>query len=95
MSKKYKIDFTSAFSKDLKKIKKRGYNIDLLESVVDKLQTGEQLEPKYKDYLLTGNWKGFRECHIHPDWLLVYRIYDDKLLLVLTRTGTHSDLRLT
>lgn len=95
MSKKYKIDFTSAFSKDLKKIKKRGYNIDLLESVVDKLQTGEQLEPKYKDHLPTGNWKGFRECHIQPDWLLVYRIYDDKLLLVLTRTGTHSDLRLT
>ncbi len=95
MSKKYEIDFTSAFSKDLKKIKKRGYNIDLLESVVDKLQTGEQLEPKYKDHSLTGNWKGFRECHIQPDWLLVYRIYDDKLLLVLTRTGTHSDLRLT
>lgn len=95
MSKKYKIDFTSAFSKDLKKIKKRGYNIDLLESVVDKLQTGEQLEPKYKDHFLTGNWKGFRECHIQPDWLLVYRIYDDKLLLVLTRTGTHSNLRLT
>lgn len=95
MSKKYEIDFTSAFSKDLKKIKKRGYNIELLESVVDKLQTGEQLEPKYKDHFLTGNWKGFRECHIQPDWLLVYRIYDDKLLLVLTRTGTHSDLRLT
>lgn len=95
MSKKYEIDFTSAFSKDLKKIKKRGYNIDLLESVVDKLQTGEQLEPKYKDHFLTGNWKGFRECHIQPDWLLVYRIYEDKLLLVLTRTGTHSDLRLT
>lgn len=95
MIKKYEIDFTSAFSKDLKKIKKRGYNIDLLESVVDKLQTGEQLEPKYKDHFLTGNWKGFRECHIQPDWLLVYRIYEDKLLLVLTRTGTHSDLRLT
>lgn len=95
MSKKYEIDFTSAFSKDLKKIKKRGYNIEFLESVVDKLQTGKQLEPKYKDHLLTGNWKGFRECHIQPDWLLVYRIYDDKLLLVLTRTGTHSDLRLT
>lgn len=95
MSKKYEIDFTSAFSKDLKKIKKRGYNIDLLEFVVDKLQTGEQLEPKYKDHFLTGNWKGFRECHIQPDWLLVYRIYEDKLLLVLTRTGTHSDLRLT
>ncbi len=60
MSKKYEIDFTSAFSKDLKKIKKREYNIDLLESVVYKLQTGEQLEPKYKDHLLTGNWKGFR-----------------------------------
>lgn len=95
MSKKYEIDFTSTFSKDLKKIKKRGYNIDLLESVVDKLQTGEQLEQKYKDHLLTGNWKDYRECHIQPDWLLVYRIYDDKLLLVLTRTGTHSDLRLT
>ena len=58
------------------------------------LQKGKQLDPKYKDHPLTGNWKGFRDCHILLDWILVYRIHKDKLLLVLTRTGTHSDLDL-
>lgn len=95
MSKKFELDYTNAFAKDLKKIKKRGYNIDLMQQVVNKLQDGEQLEPKYKDHLLTGNWNGYRECHILPDWLLIYRVYDEKLLLVLTRTGTHSDLKLS
>ena len=92
MSKIYQVDFTSAFSRDLKKIKKRGYNIDLLEQIVDQLQEGKDLSPKHRDHYLSGNWKGYRECHILPDWLLVYKYYDDKLILVLSRTGTHSDL---
>ena len=92
---KYQLDFTNAFAKDLKKIKKRGYDLTLMNEVVTQLQEGKQLDAKYKDHPLTGNWKGFRDCHIAPDWVLVYRIYKDKLLLVLTRTGTHCDLDLT
>lgn len=92
---KYKLDFTASFSRDLKRIKKRGYNMDLMNDVVSLLQEGKPLPEKHKDHPLTGNWKGFRDCHITPDWVLVYRIYNDKLLLVLTRTGTHSDLDLT
>ena len=91
----YQLDYTNAFSKDLKRIKKRGYDLSQLEYVVDKLQCSEDLEPKYKDHSLTGNWNGYRECHIQPDWLLIYRIFEDRLLLVLTRTGTHSDLDLS
>lgn len=94
MNKKYELDFTNTFSKDLKRAKKRGYNIKLLSAVVDKLQNGEPLPEKNRDHALTGNWIGYRECHIQPDWLLIYRIYEDKLLLVLNRTGTHSDLNL-
>lgn len=92
---KYKLDFTNAFSKDLKRIKKRGYDLSLMNEVVNQLRDGKPLAEKHKDHPLTGNWKGFRDCHITPDWVLVYRIYNDKLLLVLTRTGTHSDLDLT
>ena len=92
MNNNYELDFTTAFSKDLKKAKKRGYNMNLMSTVVDKLQAGEPLEAKYKDHPLTGNWVGYRECHIMPDWLLIYKIYEDKLLLVLTRTGIHNDL---
>ena len=92
---KYQLDFTNAFAKDLRRIKKRGYDLSLLNEVVTQLQEGKMLDEKYKDHPLTGNWKGFRDCHIAPDWVLVYRIYKDKLLLVLTRTGTHSDLDLT
>ena len=91
---KYQLDYTTAFSRDLKRIKKRGYDIGKLEKVVNVLQAGESLDAKYKDHALTGNWGGFRECHVQPDWLLVYRVYEDRLLLVLTRTGTHSDLDL-
>ncbi len=91
----YQLDYTNAFSKDLKRIKKRGYDISRLEYVVNKLQNSEGLEAKYKDHSLTGNWLGYRECHIQPDWLLIYRIFEDRLLLVLTRTGTHSDLDLS
>lgn len=91
----YQLDYTNAFSKDLKKIRKRGYDLARLKYVVDKLQRKEALEPRFKDHSLTGNWDGYRECHIQPDWLLIYRVFEDRLLLVLTRTGTHSDLDLS
>lgn len=89
---KYEIQRTALFKRDYKKIQKRGLNLDLLRAVVLKLANDEDLPEKCKDHALTGNWKGYRECHILPDWLLVYRIFDDKLILSLTRTGSHSDL---
>lgn len=92
MNQIYDISYTTSFNKDLKKIKKRGYDLKLMSMVVRKLQLGETLDPKYKDHHLTGNWKGYRECHILPDWLLIYKVDDDRLVLVLSRTGTHSDL---
>jgi mRNA interferase YafQ len=92
---KYKLDYTTAFSKDLKRVKKRGYDIRLMNDVVNKLRDAVPLEVKNKDHPLTGNWIGYRECHIQPDWLLVYKVYEDKLVLVLTRTGSHSDLKLS
>ncbi len=71
---------------------KRGLNIDLLETVIATLALGEPLPDKNKDHALTGNWIGHRECHILPDWLLIYRIEEEVLILTLARSGTHSDL---
>lgn len=71
---------------------KRGYDIALLEEVILKLKDGIELDKKYHDHILKGNFKGFHECHIKPDWLLIYLIEDDILTLTLTNTGTHSDL---
>lgn len=71
---------------------KRGLKIGLLMDVVSALAMGEPLPEKNKDHALSGNWTGHRECHILPDWLLIYRIEDDVLVLTLARTGTHSDL---
>lgn len=88
----YRIRPTSKFQKDLKRVERRGYEISLLSDVIKRLAAGEPLPPKYKDHALTGDYKGCRECHITPDWLLVYRIHDEELILILTRTGTHSDL---
>lgn len=89
---KYTIRPTSRFQKDLKRIAKRGYDTELLSAVIKKLANGEPLEQKHHDHVHTGNYIGCRECHITPDWLLIYEISDDTLLLYLTRTGTHSDL---
>ena len=89
---KYRIVQTGKFKKDLKAVIKRGYNIALLEVVVDILASGQELPVKYKDHALIGNYKGCRECHITQDWLLIYEIDGDELILYLTRTGTHSDL---
>lgn len=89
---KYGIVLTSLFKKDLKTAKKRGYDLSLLNDVVDTLAAGLPLAEKYKDHSLVGNYKGCRECHITPDWLLIYEISNNELILYLTRTGTHSDL---
>ena len=89
---KYGIVLTSMFKKDLKSAKKRGYDLTLLNRVVDTLVMGQPLAEKYRDHNLTGNFKGCRECHITPDWLLIYEISNNELILYLTRTGTHSDL---
>lgn len=83
---------TNQFKKDYKLAKKRGYNLSLLEETVNMIANRITLPDKFRDHELTGNYKGCRECHITPDWLLVYEIYDKELILYLTRTGTHSDL---
>lgn len=83
---------TSKFRKDLKLAKKKGLNIALLQEVVDVLASGEKLSEKHRDHALTGDWESFRECHIQPDWLLIYKISGVSLILTLVRTGTHSDL---
>ena len=88
----YKVKPTTKFAKDLKRIEKRGYKIDLLTEVIKKLAAGEKLEEKYNDHPLKGIFINCRECHITPDWLLIYKIVKDELILYLTRTGKHSDL---
>ena len=86
------IVLSNRFKKDLKTISKRNYDLDLLDEVVNTLAAQEPLPAKNKDHPLTGDYVGFREYHIQPDWLLVYRVEDDDLILFLSRTGTHSDL---
>lgn len=88
----YAIRPSTRFQKDLKRIQKRGYDLSLLADVIKKLATGEELPPKNRDHQLVGDYSGCRECHIAPDWLLVYEIDGAQLILYLTRTGTHSDL---
>lgn len=92
MNSKYEIVQTGRFKKDLKLARKRGYDLSLLGVVVDMLAAGNELPEKYRDHSLSGNFAGCRECHITPDWLLIYEIADEELILYLTRTGTHSDL---
>ena len=86
------IKYQAAFKKDYKRVKRRGYDTRLLEKVVGLLAEGRGLPAEYKDHALSGDYIGCRECHIAPDWLLVYEIIEGELLLYLTRTGTHSDL---
>ena len=87
-----KIRYHTLFKKDYKRAIKRGYDIKLIEEIIQKLAKGEQLPEKNKDHPLSGNYSGCRECHITPDWLLIYEIDNGELVLYLTRTGTHSDL---
>jgi len=89
---KYRVSQTAQFRKDYKRISKRHYDVSLLHEVVAKLANGETLSAKHKDHALTGEFKCFREFHITPDWLLVYRKFENNLILSLLRTGTHSDL---
>ena len=88
----YKIKFTRQFKKELKLAKKQGKNINKLFKIVDILAEKKVLDIKYKDHALISNYKGFRECHIEPDWLLVYEIMNDVLVLMLYRLGSHSEL---
>lgn len=89
---KYDIVPSNQFRKDLKLAQKRKYDLDKIKKVITALANGETLEAKYRDHLLTGDYGGFRECHIQPARLLVYRIDGNQLILFLARTGTHSDL---
>lgn len=83
---------SNRFKKDLKLAKKRGCNIERLQEAVDALAREQKLDDKYRDHELSGGYRGFRECHIEPDWLLIYRIDQNTIELFLFRTGTHSDL---
>ena len=83
---------TAVFRKDYKLAIRRGLDIELLDAVIETLAMGNTLPAENRDHELSGNWKGHRECHIQSDWLLIYRIENDVLVLTLSRTGTHSDL---
>ena len=86
------IQYSGRFKRDYKRALKRGCNPDLLEEVITLLASEVPPPERYRDHPLTGNYGGHRECHIQPDWLLIYKIEKDILTLTLTRTGTHSDL---
>jgi addiction module toxin, relE/stbE family len=89
---KYTIKFTTQFKRDLKLAKKQNKNIDKLFEIIEILANGNQLPAKYRDHELTGNYKDIRECHIEPDWLLIYEIREEILVLMLNRVGSHSEL---
>ena len=88
----YRIEFTNKMKRDAKLMKKRGKDMSKLTDVLNLLAAGKLLPPNFKDHQLTGDMKDFRECHIEPDWLLIYQFHDDVLTLTATGTGTHSDL---
>ena len=89
---KYSIEVTSRFKRSYKKAQKRGCDMELLKNIVITLANGEKLPSENRDHELKGDHRGYRECHIQPDWLLVYKIEEDILILTLSETGTHSDL---
>ena len=89
---KCSVQFTNQFKKDLKLAKKQGRDLDKLFEVINILENGEKLDTKFKDHDLSGSYKGTRECHIEPDWLLIYEIDNNTLVLMLYRLGTHSEL---
>lgn len=89
---KYTLKPTTQFKRDLKKAQKQNKNLDLLNKVLQQLTDGIPLPEKNRDHALTGNYAGCRECHIQPDWLLIYEIAEDTLFLYLTRTGSHNEL---
>ncbi|MBE6073072.1 MAG: type II toxin-antitoxin system YafQ family toxin [Selenomonas ruminantium] len=87
-----KIRYSAKFKKDFKLAQKRRLPLQELKDIIEKLASGKTLDAKHRDHALSGNYAMFRECHIRPDWLLIYRINDDSLELLAHRTGTHSDL---
>lgn len=89
---KYKLILANSFKKDYKLIKRRKYDIDLIDEVVELLLSGKKIPEKYCDHQLKGKLKKFRELHIQPDWILVYIKNKTELILTLSRTGTHADL---
>lgn len=89
---RYNVRPSKKFQKDIKRLKRRGLDMSLLDDVIEKLAAGEPLPEKNRDHMLFGDFAGCRECHITPDWLLIYEIYQNELLLYLTRTGSHSDV---
>jgi len=92
MTTKYKIVKTSRFRRDLRLAIRKKFNIHLMDEIITTLANGKKLARKHNDHPLSGEYAGYRECHITPDWLLIYRIENDTLCLVLSRTGSHSDL---
>ena len=88
----YELNYTRAFRRGYKRAKKRGLDLSLLGEIVEMLRCGKKLPKKYADHCLSGDFSQCRECHIQPDWLLVYRIDDDILTLTLMDTGTHAEL---
>ena len=89
---KYDVKYTSRFKKDYKRLKKRGWDMDKLLDAIDILRSGSELPPEYKDHPLHGEYAGHRDCHIEPDWVLIYFKSESTLVLSMTRTGTHSDV---
>lgn len=87
-----KIEYTRRMKQDAKRMQKRGKDMQKLSLALDLLACGNSIPPQYRDHPLSGSWNDFRECHIEPDWLLVYQVLDEKLILVATATGTHADL---
>ncbi len=92
MSTRYKLEYGGRFMKDLKLAKRRGLDLGQLKAVTDMLQDGVRLPAKYRDHNLTGSYDGYRECHINPDWLLIYSRKDAVRVVALYSTGTHADL---
>lgn len=89
---KYEVKFTNQFKRDLKLAKKQGKDINRLFDVISTLAEGKKLDSKYRDHNLSGDYTGCRECHVEPDWLLVYEVMDHVLVLMIYRVGTHSEL---
>lgn len=89
---KYEVRLSAQFKRDLKLARKQGKNVDKLYDVIGMLAMGEKLDARHRDHNLSGRYEGYRECHVEPDWLLVYKLEDDVLILLLYRISTHSEL---
>ena len=89
---RYEVRFTSRFKRDVKAAQRQGKDLTKLFEIIEKLSSGEILEERYRDHELSGRYRGKRECHVEPDWLLIYERSEDVLVLLLYRLGSHSDL---